>query len=77
MAEWRRHFDDLRGRRPDLAEPHYNLALAYHKMGEHEEATTHFKKAAELAPNNSAITGSGVYKSHVKPARSSDSSGYY
>src|SRR5713226_3562964 len=32
----------------NLAEAHYNLGLALDKMGKHEEATTEFKKAAEL-----------------------------
>src|SRR6059036_290154 len=37
---------------PNLAEAHYNLGLALDKMAKHDEATTEFKKAAELAPAN-------------------------
>lgn len=53
-----------------LAEAHFNLALALHKLDLHSEATTHFKKAAELAPSNSAITQSRAYKKHTAPPSS-------
>jgi Tfp pilus assembly protein PilF len=33
----------------NLAEAHFNLALALDKMGKHDEATASFKKALELA----------------------------
>ncbi len=51
---------------PKLAEARFNLALAFHKLGAHAEATAHFKKAAELAPSNTAITDSSAYRSHVR-----------
>src|SRR2546430_2852155 len=47
---------------PNLAEAHYNLGLALDKMSKHEEATTEFKKAAELAPTNPAIKDSAGLK---------------
>jgi tetratricopeptide (TPR) repeat protein len=50
---------------PNLAEAHYNLALTLDKMGKHEEATTEFKKAAELAPTNPAIKDSAILKKHI------------
>ena len=49
----------------NLAEAHYNLALSLDKMGKHEDATAAFKKAAELAPANSAIKDSPILKKHV------------
>ena len=50
---------------PNLAEAHYNLGLALDKMGKHDEATTEFKKAAELAPANPAIKDSAILKKHI------------
>jgi Flp pilus assembly protein TadD len=50
---------------PNLAEAHYNLGLALDKMGKHDEATTEFKKAAELAPTNPAIKDSAILKKHI------------
>lgn len=50
---------------PNLAEAHYNLALALDKMGKHDEATAAFKKAIELAPTNLAIKDSTILKKHV------------
>ena len=49
----------------NLAEAHYNLALTLDKTGKHEEATTEFKKAAELAPTNPAIKDSAILKKHI------------
>ncbi len=70
------HFQEAINAEPDLAEPHYNLALALHQLGTHKEATAHFKQAAELAPNNAAITGSRVYRHHVAPSGSYGGSYY-
>lgn len=50
---------------PGLAEAHFNLALTFHKLGEHREAATHFKRASELAPANKEIVGSSVYRNHL------------
>jgi Tfp pilus assembly protein PilF len=44
---------------------HYNVALTLDKMGKHEDATTSFKKALQLAPNDSAIKDSEILKKHV------------
>ena len=49
----------------NLAEAHYNLGLTMDKMGKHEDATTHFKKAAELAPDKPAIKDSPILKKHI------------
>ncbi|MYC27450.1 MAG: tetratricopeptide repeat protein [Nitrospira sp. SB0662_bin_26] len=50
---------------PDLPEAHFNLALTLHKLGDHREATIHFKRASELAPENKEIAGSSVYRNHL------------
>ncbi len=50
---------------PDLAEPHYNLALALHQLGSHTEATEHVMLAAQLAPDYRAITEFSLYQHHV------------
>ena len=49
----------------NLAEAHYNLALALDKLGNHGDATEHFKKALELAPENPKIKDSKILKDHV------------
>ncbi len=50
---------------PDLPEAHFNLALTLHKLGDHREATIHFKKASELAPANKEIVESSAYRNHL------------
>ena len=76
MGHWdvaKEHFQSAVQADPALAEPHYNLALSLHEMGSHKEATMHFKKAGELAPDNPAITESGAYMYHMAPR----GGGYY
>ncbi len=68
MGHWsvaRDHFASAIEADPNLAESHFNLALALDKLDLHSEATTHFTKAAELAPDNRAITQSSAYKDHT------------
>lgn len=48
-----------------LAEAHYNLALALDKLGNHGDATAHFKNALELAPGNVNISESQILKDHL------------
>ena len=50
---------------PKLAEAHFNLALTLHELGNHREATVHFKRASELAPTNKEIVGSSAYRNHL------------
>lgn len=59
------HFTKAVAANADLAEAHYNLALALDKLGNHSEATNHFKKALELAPANPQIAGSKILQAHV------------
>lgn len=73
----REHFASAIKAEPNLAESHFNLALALDKLDLHSEATTHFKKAAELAPSNSAITQSSAYRSHTATPSSSYGTGGY
>lgn len=59
------HFEKALAANPELPEAHYNLALALDKLGNHGEATTHFKKALELAPDDPRIKDSGILQAHV------------
>ena len=59
------HFNKALAANADLAEGHYNLALALDKLGEHGEATNHFKKALELAPEDPRIKDSGILQAHL------------
>lgn len=59
------HFRKAVQDNPELAEAHYNLALALDKLGNHTEATEHFRTALELAPKNPAIRDSAILKAHV------------
>ena len=80
MGHWevaREHFASAIKADPNLAESHFNLALALDKLDLHSEATTHFKQAAELAPGNSAITRSSAYRNHTASPSSSYGTGGY
>lgn len=48
-----------------LAEAHFNLGVALSKLDKHEEATASFKKAGELAPDNTKISESPIFKEHT------------
>jgi Tfp pilus assembly protein PilF len=74
----RDHFASAVQADPNLAEAHFNLALALNKLNLQPEATTHFKKAAELAPANNAIIQSSAYRSRTTPPSPSSygTSGY-
>ncbi|HSA87672.1 MAG TPA: tetratricopeptide repeat protein [Nitrospira sp.] len=72
------HFTSAVEADPNLAEAHYNLGLALNQLNLQSEATTHFKKAADLAPANNAIVQSRAYRSRTAPPSpsSSGTSGY-
>jgi len=59
------HFTKALAVNADLAEAHYNLALALDKLDKHGQATMHFKKALELAPADPKIAGSTILQAHV------------
>ncbi len=59
------HFQKAIAANANLAEAHYNLALTLDKLGHHGEATTHFQKALDLAPDNPSIKDSGILQAHV------------
>ena len=70
MEHWsiaKDHFASAIEADPNLAEAHFNLGLALNKLNLQAEATAHFKRAAELAPANSAIVQSGAYRSRTAP----------
>ena len=50
---------------PLFVEAHFNAALALHQMDRHEEATRHFQRAGQLAPDNEAIVNSTLYRNHL------------
>lgn len=49
---------------PDLAEAHYNLALALERLGDHEQARQHYIEAANLAPGHKVIWDSPPLRRH-------------
>lgn len=59
------HFQKAVEADPKLAEAQFNLGLALDKLGKHDEAKVAFEKAAELAPENTAITESPTLKKHT------------
>lgn len=59
------HFQKALAENAKLAEAHYNLALALDKLGNHGEATNHFKTALELGADNPAIKDSEILQAHV------------
>lgn len=50
---------------PHVPEAHFNLALTLHKLGDHEQARAHFRIAGELAPDNTEIVKTSVYRNHL------------
>ena len=50
---------------PHVPEAHFNLALTLHKLGDHEQAMAHFRIAGELAPDNTEIVKTSVYRNHL------------
>jgi len=60
------HFLEAEKADPQLAEAHYNVALALDKTGDHAGTTTHFKRAKKLGKNNAGIQNSESLNKHVK-----------
>jgi Flp pilus assembly protein TadD len=61
-----KHFQGAAKADPSTAEICFNEGLAYDKMGNHGEATEHFKKAKESAKGNQAILNSAILNAHLK-----------
>ncbi|MFQ5443559.1 MAG: tetratricopeptide repeat protein [Nitrospinales bacterium] len=60
-----KHFREAIEANSNLAEAHYNLALALDKLGNHGDATSQFKTALDLAPDNPKISDSQILKDHI------------
>jgi len=60
------HFREAIAADPNLAEAHFNLALALDEMGDHPAATEQFKTAKDLAPGNAKIVENEVLKKHLQ-----------
>ncbi len=61
----KRHFESAMQADPDLPEVHFNLALTLHKLGDHEQARSHFNRARDMAPDNTAVAESMVSRNHL------------
>lgn len=59
------HFEEAVEADPKAAVAHYNYALALDKLGKHQDAAMHFKKAQDLGKDNPDIQNSGILKAHV------------
>ncbi|MDH4154424.1 MAG: tetratricopeptide repeat protein [Nitrospira sp.] len=59
------HFRSALQANPKLAEAQFNLGVMLDKLGKHDDAKAAFKKAADLAPENTKITESPVLKKHL------------
>lgn len=60
------HFEQAIKADPTFAEAHFNLALTLDQMRDHEKATAHFEKAAELGKTNKKIQESKKLKAHLR-----------
>lgn len=63
--EAKSHFETATQTDSTLPEAYFNLALTEHKLGLHEEAKEHFKKAGEISPENKEIVESSLYRNHL------------
>jgi Tfp pilus assembly protein PilF len=59
------HYEKAVTADPNVAEAHFNLAVALDKLGHHQEAMVHFEEANNLAEGNLAITESEILKKHI------------
>lgn len=60
-----KHFSVSEKIDPKVGASHYNMALALDKLGQHGEATMHFKGALKLAHGRKDITESKILKGHI------------
>ncbi len=59
------HFKEAAAASHDLAEAHFNLAVALHSQAKHTEATKHFRHALDLGENNPLIKNSKLLHHHL------------
>ena len=50
---------------PNLAVAHFNLGLSLDELGQHPEASEHFRKAKELAPDDPRISENEILMKHL------------
>ncbi len=50
---------------PNLSVAHFNLGLSLDELGQHTEATEHFRKAKELAPDDPRIADNEILNKHL------------
>lgn len=60
------YFKDAIKARPEFAEAHFNLALTFHKEGNHDEAAVSFSNAKKYGAGNTLIINSALLKSHTE-----------
>ena len=61
-----KYYQDALTANPRSPEAHYNLALAYDKRGDRQNAMVHFKKASSLGQLNPMIRNSKILKQRLK-----------
>ncbi len=59
------HFKEASAIDSSLGETHFNEAISLDKIGEHREATMHFKAALKRAGGNKKILGSPILHGHI------------
>ena len=60
-----KHFKEAAAVDSSIAEIHFNEAVTLDKMGQHGEATMHFKAAKKHAKGNEAIINSPILNAHI------------
>lgn len=61
---------------PDMAEAHFNLALAFVRLGKHRDAKKEFKHAIDLAPVNPQIAESIILRKYLIGSRADRDDGF-
>ncbi len=64
--EAEKHFLEAVKSDEQLAQAHYNLALALDMLGQHREAGQEFNRAFQIAPDNPLIADSPILKAHLE-----------
>jgi len=60
-----KHFKEAAAASHNLAEAHFNLAIALHSQGRHIEATEHFRHALKFGASNPLIKHSKLLQHHI------------